>query len=439
MSIATNSLRTYLFRIANGIIGFLIGVLVSRLLGPDGKGHYSAIFLYYSIYSFVFGNLGQAIIYQLTRLKENIRTVLISSSIYSLSVGFISVLAFWIFCRFSPWFHPGSIWLVVGVLPFTLVLTNLSGVFWGLNRITTLNWIGIGAGFFQFLLLAASYGIYKFTGAKIGVDTAIAFWFAGQLVTIVTALWLARAYWLPPLKPFISKPVLLAMLGFGWQISLNNIVSFLNSRIDSLIVQWKLPVQQYGLYSVAVGGAEILWYASGAIAVAICAHVGSANREQAGRLTAKAIRHTLLINIPMAVLMWSIAWFIPLIYGGRFSMSVVPYRILLPGVLAYSIAGIFSTFFTTQLGKPRIPLVIALIGMVIDLSGSLLLIPRLGIAGGAWANTISYLISIMVAVIIFCKESGISLWQLFRVSEEDLADYRLLWRTIQHFFVGKFR
>lgn len=439
MSIATNSLRTYLFRIANGIIGFLIGVLVSRLLGPDGKGHYSAIFLYYTIYSFVFGNLGQAIIHQLTRMKEPPKKIMVTSSVYSLSIGLLSVLGFWIFCRLAPWFHPGAIWLVVAVVPLTLVLTNLSGLFWGLNRITTLNWIGMGAGFFQFILLGCSYWWYKSTGTRIGVDTAILFWFAGQIVVITIALWISREYWLPPFKPFFSKPVLITMLGFGWQISMNNIISFLNSRVDSLIVQWYLPIREYGLYSVAVSGAEILWMASGAIAVAICPYVGSATQEQAGRLTAKAVRHTLLISIPMAAFMWSVAWLIPFIYGSRFAVSMIPYRILLPGVLAYSIAGIFSTYFTIQLGKPRIPLVIALVGMAIDLAGSLILIPRMGMAGGAWANTISYLVSITLVIVIFCKTSKISLWELFRVSEADIADYRLLWMNIRYFFGRKFR
>jgi O-antigen/teichoic acid export membrane protein len=432
MTIATNSLRTYIFRIATGISGVLIGVFIARFLGPAGKGYYSGVFLFYTTFTVVAGTLGPAITYQITRLKNSPRAVFLTASVYSTVIGVLAILTFWIYTLIKPGFKPGMIWVVVAVTPFTLIVTNINGLFQGLNRITTLNWIGIGAGLLQLILLCTG-----FIGFHIDVQTAILFWLVGQLTTFAAALWVSREYWLVAPKGLIQIPLLKSLLGFGGQISLSSLIGILNSRVDSFLVLAFLKTKEYGLYSVAVNAAELLWYASGAISVAICAHVGSENRERAGRLTAKAVRHTLLINIPLAIFMGSISWLIPLIYGERFTSAMLPYRIMLPGILAYSIASIFSTYFTNQLGKPKFPLFISLTSMLIDLAASLVLIPRFGLMGGALANTISYVISISILIVIFCKNANISGWELFRVSREDIADYRMLWGNIRQHFSRK--
>jgi O-antigen/teichoic acid export membrane protein len=434
MSIAINSLRTYIFRIATGISGVLIGVLIARFLGPAGKGYYSGIFLFYGTFTAVVGTLGPAITYQITRLKTSPKAVFLTASLYSSAVGLLAIFIFWVYTILRPGFQPGMVWVVVAVAPLTLIVTNLNGLFQGLNRIITLNWIGIAAGLLQLTLLCIG-----FLGFQINVQNAIAFWLIGQLTTFTAGLWVSREFWLTSLRNQISLPLLKSLLGFGGQISLGSLIGILNSRIDSFLVLAFLKNKQYGLYSVAVNAAELLWYASGAISVAICAHVGSTSRERAGQLTAKAIRHTLLINIPLAVLMWSISWIIPFVYGQRFASAMLPYRIMLPGILAYSIASIFSTYFTNQLGKPKFPLMISLISTLIDLGASLVLIPRLGLIGGALANTISYVISISLLTAIFCKKANISVLELFRISREDIADYQILWGNIRYFFSRKLR
>ena len=432
MSIAINSLRTYIFRIATGIIGFLIGVFLARFLGPTGKGAYQGIFLFYGVYVAVFGNLGGAIVYQLARLKRPPRALLVNASLYSLLIGLLTVGAFWLYTVFNPRFHAGYLWFVIFVIPFVLVLSNINGIFQGLNRITTLNWIGIASGLLQLLIL--SIGLL---GLSINVRTAVMIWLAAQSLTILGGLWVSREYWLPPLRGILNLPLLLSMVGFGWQLGLNTLVTYLNSRIDSILLLSYLGRRELGLYSVAVNGAEILWYATGAIAVAISARVGMAEKSQAGHLTARAVRHTILINIPLALIMWSAAWLIPLIYDNRYAPAMLPFRILLPGILAYSVAGIFSTYFTNQLGKPKIPLLIAFISMLIDAGACLLFIPRFGMAGAALANTISYIVSIGILIGLFCKETGMTPLAMFRINRDDVADYQQLFSNLKTFLHRK--
>jgi O-antigen/teichoic acid export membrane protein len=434
MSIAVNSLRTYIFRIFTGLSGVVIGILIARLLGPSGKGYYSGVFIFYNYFIQVAGTLGSAIVYQITRKKQDPRTLLMTASLFNLGIGLLTILGFKLFTTLVPQFHLGPIWMVVALIPWALIVSNITGVFQGLNRIITLNWISIIQGLIQIGLLCLGFFWPNFT-----VNDAVIIWLTSNLLAAVITLWMSREFWLPPVKNWFSKPLLGAMLRFSSQISLNNGIGLLNAQIDSLLVLFLLHTKNYGLYSVAVNGASVLWYTTGAIIIAITAHVGKAEREVAGRLTARAVRHTLLINIPLAIIMWSAAWLIPLVYGVRFSASMVPFRIMLPGILAYSIAGIFNTYFTNQLGKPRIPLLISFISMMIDLVGSLLLIPRVGMLGGAIANTASYLISISVLIVIFCRTAKFSLKDIFIITKEDVADYKLLWDNLKGFFNRKLK
>jgi O-antigen/teichoic acid export membrane protein len=429
MSIATNSLRTFIFRIITGINGFLIGVATARLLLPTGKGYYTFIFLIYGVYVLIFGNLGGAIAYQITRLKQDPKRVFSAAALYSLAVGLLTIIGFEVYSRLIPHSLPNTIWPVVYFIPLALLLTNLNGLFQGLNRIAALNWIGLISGLIQLFLLALG-----FFGLKVTVGAAVIIWFAAQLVTVSGGLWVSREYWLPPLRHIFDLKLLGGMLGFGWQLGLVNIVTYLNYRVDMFLVERMVGTAKLGLYSVAVSAAEILWYTSTAIATAIYAPIGIAAPYQAGKLTAKAARHTLLINIILGVGIWlSFEFLLPVIYTKVYLPSLVPFRILLPGVLAYGLAGIFSTYFTNQLGKPKIPLIIAMISMFINIIVCLLLIPRIGMAGGAWATTISYLISIGLLTLIFTKKAKLSMAELFSINDDDISDYKLLWESSQRF------
>jgi O-antigen/teichoic acid export membrane protein len=291
------------------------------------------------------------------------------------------------------------------------------------------------SGLIQLILLSAG-----FWGMKVTVAVAVAFWGISQLVTVIGGLWVSRRYWLPPLKQVVDLPILGQMLKFGWQLGLVNIVTYLNYRVDMFLVERMVGTAKLGLYSVAVNGSEILWYTSTAIAIAICAPVGVAAQERAGRITAKAVRHTLFINLLLGITLWAgFEFMLPVIYTNVYLPSLVPFRILLPGVLAYGLAGIFSTYFTHQLGKPKIPLLISGLSMMINIIVCLILIPRIGMAGGAWATTISYLIAVGLLILIFVKNAKISLVELFSINEDDIADYKQLWENGQKFLAQKLK
>lgn len=421
IGIAVDSLQTYLFRFSNLTINFLIGVLAARFLGPTGKGCLVLAFLVNNIYLYLFGNLDGAITYRISRLNEPPRLVLNTAIIYSLSIGFLTVIGVWLYTRFHPPFFPEYMWVIILNAPLALLLTNFHGVFLGLNRVTAVNWYTFCPNFFWLILLIPGFFLIK-----TGVTGTLVCWIIAQLLLLVWCFMTTVEYWGPPYHDIFAKQLLKKMLSFGWPLGLVNLITFLNYRIDMFLVLHFLGTARLGLYSVAVSGAEMLWFTSTAVITAIYARVGMAEKEQAAHLTAKAVRHTFFLNLGLGVLIWfAVEAFLPIVYGEIYRPSLAPFRVLLPGVLAYGLVNIFAAYFTNQLGKPRVTLLVALISTFINLGISMILIPRVGMIGGAWATTGSYLISLVIVGILFYQRTGLGL-KHFCFTSSDWNDYRLL-------------
>ena len=435
MGIASDSFRTYIFRIATMVMSLGMGIMTARFLGPAGKGIFSLALLINSFYATAFGNLNGAMTYQISRLRESPRRVFVTASFYGWGIGLLTIASFWVYTILVPDFKPGYLWLVVLNTPFTLAVSTLSGTFLGMNKVSSVNWQGFFSGFILLLLFAIGY-----FGFKMDVNTTLVCWLISQVLVVLGGLWVSRPLFLPLSKDSFHPGLLKKMLGFGWQLGLINLVTFLNYRVDMFLVTKFLGTKNLGFYSIAVSGAEFLWFTSSAIGTAIYARIGMAEEGQAGLLTARAVRHTLLINILLGLGIWgAFEFLLPIVYGEIYRPSLVPFRILLPGVLAYGLAGIFSTYFANQLGKPKFSLLISFISMTINIIISFILIPKIGMAGGAWATTISYLFSITLLIVIFCRKTHLRWSDLFLISKADLADYQLLGQNLLDYFRRKYR
>src|SRR3712207_9490015 len=85
--------------------------------------------------------------------------------------------------------------------------------------------------------------------------------------------------------------------------------------------------------------------------------------------------------------------------------TLFPYTTLFRSI--FGLGRIFSTFFTNALGRPRVPLLIAATSLGISVPLCAVLIPSLGMNGAAIATSVSYAASMVLAIAIFARETGI--------------------------------
>jgi len=220
------------------------------------------------------------------------------------------------------------------------------------------------------------------------------------------------------------------LIRFGSRSTLDGLLGFLNYRLDSLLIIAFLGAAGYGIYSVAVAGGEVLYMISRSVATASAHTIGSSDLREAALVTAKAVRTTIAVVLVLAAGLYVLApALIGLLYGGGFIAAVLPLRIMLPGVVAFAPAGIFSAFFSYQVGRPMFFAYLTVVLLAIEAGGCLLFIPRLGLAGAALASTITYAASTLGETWYFRKVTGLGPATLWIITRDDVASvFRLMAR-----------
>ena len=186
------------------------------------------------------------------------------------------------------------------------------------------------------------------------------------------------------------------------------------------------------MYSGAVLIAEAVWQFSGSLSLATYARIGGMEQAQAALLTARVMRHTIVILLVVCATLFALAdVIVGLVFKPEFAPMATALRILLPGTLLYGLASAFSGYYTYQLGRPWAAAIVAGAGLVIDIGLAVLLVPLMGVNGAALASSIAYSLAILGGIAVFLRNTGLSPAAVFRFGREDVNDYVLLARTVR--------
>ncbi len=82
---------------------------------------------------------------------------------------------------------------------------------------------------------------------------------------------------------------------------------------------------------------------------------------------------------------------------------------LLPGVVVYGPVSILVVYLSVRCGRPRLSLLVSVIGLVVTAAASIVFIPRYGASGAAVASGIGYAAGGLAAWISFVRVAGLTL------------------------------
>jgi O-antigen/teichoic acid export membrane protein len=193
---------------------------------------------------------------------------------------------------------------------------------------------------------------------------------------------------------------------------------FLTGRLDFFLVAWALGSIGLGVYSVAVGLAEIvsrLAYELGTIIFPAVA----ADSLRPGQAAA-VLRTTLAAAAAMAVALAAIAE--PLVvglYGSSFAGAVPVLRVLLVATVAWSAVQILWLY---GCAAGRLGYVLGVLGLAaaLDAGLNLLLLPRYGLMGAGIAALLSYGTAAFALVALFCGREQCTVGEALLVRRSDL-------------------
>ena len=406
-SVKRGALVNFASRVATLGAGLAITVATARL-GTEQQGTFALFTSAEAILLTLFAGFGIALARRVSHHKERPAALVGAIVVACLLLGLVASAAIGFLAGFGPPAY-APLWILAVAAPLLLVAPNLSGVWLGQARMAPLAVIAVAP---PLIVLLGIVGAFVFFGRPT-IDSVLWSWVLAKVLVAIGVLVAAkRSHW-------IAAPDLDSLrreLPFVAAIGLANVVGMLNLRIDLFLVQHFLGTSATGIYSIAVLVAELLWFVSSSVSQAAFAQIGSRDARGSALLVVSVLQWSFLALLVALPLLWFGAYLVlPWLLGRAYLDALPVLAVLLPGVLAFGAGSTLSAWFTNQLGRPIIPAALAGASLAINAVISCLLIPRVGMIGGAVATTLSYTIAIVIAFWIFMRLSGTSLKALLTV------------------------
>ncbi|HRY82178.1 MAG TPA: flippase [Candidatus Moranbacteria bacterium] len=192
------------------------------------------------------------------------------------------------------------------------------------------------------------------------------------------------------------------LINYAWPVTLFMIFYELLISLDLYLVKGVLANDHLtGIYNASLTVGRIPYYLFYALTLVMLPSISRAitqnNHEEAKRIMTQTFRLMFMILVPIIILMVVYATpLIQLFFGSRYADSALPMQILAPGVGFLTIFYIIS-FALNGAGKVKIPMYVALFGMILNAGLNYVMISRFGISGSAAATSI---VSVIITLII---------------------------------------
>ena len=428
MDIALGSLLSLVYRVVGIASLALMNIIAARALTVDEFGRFTFLVVVVGSVGAIAAAYASATGYFVSNRGREPAEVASNSMLMGTVLGLLFAAGALSILLFYDGEHRLLI-LLLGVAIFPVVARSvLGGIYIGTGALLKHGFSVHGFGAIAVvLMLIWLVGLDRRTAGD-----ALAVWIIAQyLAFVVLALSNARWWtWFAQHRP--SPDLMWHVIRFGAFTGLAGFVGFFNYRVDVLLVTGLDSAEGTGFYGTAVRVAEGLWLFSTSVAVATYASIGSFSRAEAARVTSQGVRHTMLVVTGLAIPIFILApWILGLLFGDEFREAGWALRVLCVGTLFWAPQGVISNYYTLQLGKPWIPLLVATGSVLISIAVSILLIPRVGYIGGAWATVVSYGVAGAVSTVVYLRITASHHSDLWRIRKDDLMSYVRLAQRIR--------
>jgi O-antigen/teichoic acid export membrane protein len=418
------------FRVVQFAFLFLLSLVATRALGPDGRGQY-ALALNLATVVWVVSHLSveQSIARMLARKEASVVELCHLSSLFALTLGLLGMaimLAIGLAARSSLLgdASTATVVLAAATIPFTLIGQMATALLLRTGELKAYGWIIASAAVVQFALVL---------GFELGGGLTPELAMLGALATIalmglaLTAV-LARRVGFAALTPVTEWQLVRSALHIGIRLQPASIALWLNLKIDLLLVGLLATTHQAGLYSLSANLADIVFVAVSTIGLAALETQTRADPKAAISYTVDFISQNLGLATVLGLLGAAVSYpFIVIVYGSDWSGSVLPFALLMPAVVALAVEGPARDMLI-RIAPPLVISAASAAGLALNVGLNFLLIPQVGIAGASLASVASYWVAGGLMLYLLSRHGEVPMKRVLRLPRRDDALPRLLHR-----------
>lgn len=399
------------------VVAFVNNLIITRQIGPEGRGQYSVLYSLVLLLSLLFGEgIRRSNTIFVGKNKNTLNFLVIQTIVYSILIGAILILVlntFSVWKEFLPGISKHLILITLIIAAFTILSQALQALFLGLENIYFFNLL-------QFLTLAAVlvinfFGVYFF---NFGLEEVIYSLLIGTFFSVTVGLF--------KLNPKFSKVKFKnffegGFLALSSKSTFAALLIFVMLRSDIFLVNYFLGPVQAGLYNIAALFSEIIQKLPNVAGPLLISKSVNSSIEKSTAFTAQLVRIIILINLIVIIILYLIGYnLIVFLFKIEFAQSYDVLVFYLPGILAIGPGSIIYSFFMSQSFPPKIFLIngsMSLVNFILNI----FLIPKYGIIAAASISSLSYFGWSLLYMVYFHKYTKVRYLDLIFVKKTDFA------------------
>lgn len=187
-----------------------------------------------------------------------------------------------------------------------------------------------------------------------------------------------------------DRQVLRKIMYPAWPMLASNVLIIVYTRLDQFMIAKLLPSSDLGVYSAAARIAEAYLFVPALVATSFYPMLARDNTRNTAKLYFDLILFSALGTGAMVAVL--APFVIPLLFGEQFKDAVPLLNIMIISTL-FSVMGSACTNYMIINNRPYVRLIRTALGLLTNVVLNLLLIPRVGIIGAAYATLISQIVA----------------------------------------------
>jgi len=426
-SFVKNSFWTVISQAVIFVFGLGTSIIISRVLNPEGRGIYAlAVFLPSFLMYFINLGLGLSATFYIASSKYAPKIVFGNSLVFLFVHSIFAILfGLMLICFTREQLFAGVavkyLLLALLIVPSQLFLGFIIPILLGMQRIREYNFFNV----LRYVLLFGLVIIFL-VGLDAGVTGAIIVEALAAYITCIVAFVVVRRE-TKGISFKIDKRYLKDAYQYGIKLYAGSLLLFLNRRFNLILINLFMSPIMVGFFGLAAALSEKVWLVADAIGTMLFPKIASENdKEKRNVFTPLVFKTTILIVVVVCVFLYALGeWLIVFLYSPAFFESVRPFRLLLVGIVAGSGWRILENDLRGR-GKPGLITCIMAISFVVNILFNIVLIPRYGMMGAAWASVVSATVSVIISILAYCQVSGNKVHFLLLFSRSDLIVYKNL-------------
>ncbi len=436
-SISSSISKTMIRQLLVIVIQLVIVVFTARILGPEKNGHFLISILFLAMLTnFLNFGISPATIYFLNTKQFDKETIYFSNLIIWGGIAILGLIAgYFLLSIFGETLFPNIpityLYLALSIFPFSLLYSFLIAVLQAEEKFTSYN-IALLSQPSSFLLLL----FILYFGDIFIVENVIFANLCSVFIGLLFSIFLSYEKTLKIIRWSSIVTYLTKAIWYGFRSFLANMVAFLQTRIDTFMLNYLINPVAAVIYFTAAHIAEKLWIFPNVMSVVLLPRLASLEKKEPSRgvLIAQSYRYVIVIVSLLSMVLSVVAVpLIDLLFGDDYASASLVVIVLLPGIILGSGNKILANSIASS-GRPEINLYTSLFVLIVNIAMNSLLIPILGVLGAALSTSIAYILNAILRIWIACR---LEKCVIFSSLVPKLADLQYMYHFIENYLRRK--